>query len=156
MKVENTLKLLEKYTSCPECGNQFISNGSGTLVIKDTYFLKTCKCGWKVKVDENDNSLLEDDDIIGYLGFKAYAVVYGGGETDFWATTEKYDLSNEIEKCDYEDLESVTPVKIDWDIKTDDGTMKLSELLKQMVEISIKETGKTPTWCFPIASTQAL
>lgn len=61
MKIENTIKLMKKYGACPECGNKFIGNGSGTLAIEDTYFFKSCKCGWKVKVDESDNPLPIED-----------------------------------------------------------------------------------------------
>jgi transcription elongation factor Elf1 len=47
-----TIKLMEKYTVCPECGNEAIGNGEGTLEVTDDTFKRTCKCGWSIEVKE--------------------------------------------------------------------------------------------------------
>jgi predicted RNA-binding Zn-ribbon protein involved in translation (DUF1610 family) len=54
MVFTKALKLMKKYGVCPECGNEMISNGKGGLDVEDDYFERWCKCGWRVKVNEND------------------------------------------------------------------------------------------------------
>ena len=50
MKLTQSLELMAKYSTCPECGNQYIGNGEGTLEIDDGIFRRSCKCGWKVEI----------------------------------------------------------------------------------------------------------
>lgn len=54
MDIKTSLELTEKYLNCPECGNQFIGNGEGGIIVEDTTFDRWCKCGWKVHVEIND------------------------------------------------------------------------------------------------------
>ena len=58
MEIENATKLMKKYISCPDCGNRYIGNGEGKLIINDDSFVRTCKCGFQVKIMESD---IEDD-----------------------------------------------------------------------------------------------
>ena len=46
-------KLLDKYGECPKCGNEYINNGHGGLVIDNNTFRRFCKCGFDITVDEN-------------------------------------------------------------------------------------------------------
>ena len=56
MTVVDACKLMEQYAVCPECGNEFIGNGKGTMEF-DTeagYFKRTCHCGWSVEIKGSD------------------------------------------------------------------------------------------------------
>lgn len=55
MNVADSLKLLRKYETCPECGNGLLGNGEGTLEIDDDTFKRSCKCGWHVEVNVGDD-----------------------------------------------------------------------------------------------------
>lgn len=54
MKFKQVNKLLNKYAVCPKCGCDTLGNGDGTLVVEDTTFERTCKCGFSVKVNEEE------------------------------------------------------------------------------------------------------
>lgn len=54
MNFSRSLELMKKYTSCPECGNAYVSNGEGKLIIEGNTFYRSCKCGWEVKIEEGD------------------------------------------------------------------------------------------------------
>jgi iron(III) transport system ATP-binding protein len=47
-----SLKLMKKYSNCPDCGNNLLGKGEGSLVIEDETFTRTCKCGFSVTTDE--------------------------------------------------------------------------------------------------------
>jgi hypothetical protein len=57
MKLTSTLKLMEKYAYCPQCGNGYISNGEGALIVEDLTFFRSCKCGFEITVDEEGNQV---------------------------------------------------------------------------------------------------
>lgn len=44
------VELVRKYSKCQNCGSEHIGNGEGTLVVTDDTFIRTCKCGWKIKI----------------------------------------------------------------------------------------------------------
>ncbi|MNM07346.1 hypothetical protein D3C81_173880 [compost metagenome] len=48
MKLTESMKLMEKYQVCPDCGNSNIGNGEGKLEITEDTFTRECKCGYKV------------------------------------------------------------------------------------------------------------
>ncbi|GGB63664.1 hypothetical protein GCM10011409_45900 [Lentibacillus populi] len=53
----NALKaavLLTKYAECPKCGNSKVGNGEGTCEVEEGYFYRTCKCGYEVKINEEN------------------------------------------------------------------------------------------------------
>lgn len=56
------IELNEKYIECPECGNTYIGNGEGGLVIDDFTFDRWCKCGWKVHIDVREEENESGDD----------------------------------------------------------------------------------------------
>lgn len=58
MDIFKSVKLMRKYATCKECGSDNIGNGEGTLIIEDKTFRRSCKCGWNIEVDEDDNALL--------------------------------------------------------------------------------------------------
>ena len=35
---------------CPDCGNQYVGNGQGTLIIDTDLFVRSCKCGFEAKL----------------------------------------------------------------------------------------------------------
>jgi len=49
-----SIELIRKYATCPECGNELIGNGQGTLDIDKDTFKRTCKCGWEIEVKDGD------------------------------------------------------------------------------------------------------
>lgn len=51
MKLIKSLELMKQYQQCPECGNDKIGDGSGSLVIYDNHFERSCKCGCKVIIE---------------------------------------------------------------------------------------------------------
>jgi hypothetical protein len=52
MNLNDSMELMKKYSTCPQCGNDKIGNGQGTLIIEDNVFERSCNCGWKVIVDK--------------------------------------------------------------------------------------------------------
>ena len=56
MKLTRSLELMERYTTCPECGNKHIANGEGKLFIEENYFYRSCKCGWEVKIQGEEEA----------------------------------------------------------------------------------------------------
>lgn len=52
MNAWKSVELMRKYNTCPKCGSDAIGNGHGKLIVTDTEFLRSCKCGWEVKVKE--------------------------------------------------------------------------------------------------------
>lgn len=53
MLMDRTLELMNKYTKCPECGNEMVGNGEGKLIIEDDVFIRECKCGYSIKIDDS-------------------------------------------------------------------------------------------------------
>jgi transcription elongation factor Elf1 len=50
MKAITAVELLDKYNTCPDCGNDKVGAGEGDVKIHDNVFTRSCKCGWMVKV----------------------------------------------------------------------------------------------------------
>lgn len=53
---------LFKYVNCPECGNPNIGNGECGIII-DKAYIRYCKCGFKVTIDETGKELIEKTNI---------------------------------------------------------------------------------------------
>ncbi|NFO86475.1 DUF3797 domain-containing protein [Clostridium botulinum] len=53
MTFDRSLELINKYTKCPECENEMVGNGEGKLIVEDDIFIRECKCGWSVKIDDS-------------------------------------------------------------------------------------------------------
>lgn len=53
MLFDRTLELMNKYGKCAECGNEMVGNGEGKLLIDGDVFIRECKCGWSIKIDDN-------------------------------------------------------------------------------------------------------
>lgn len=52
MEAERVLALLKIYGNCPKCGNETIRANKDTLEITDNKFVRTCACGFVVKIKE--------------------------------------------------------------------------------------------------------
>ena len=50
MKATLSLALCQVYERCPECKSTLIGYGEGTLMVDDTTFTRTCRCGFKVDI----------------------------------------------------------------------------------------------------------
>ena len=59
MNVFKTVELIDKYGKCPKCGSDKIGNGSGSLIVEEDTFYRSCKCGWKIKTNEK-GEILDD------------------------------------------------------------------------------------------------
>ena len=57
MNAMKSMELLRKYANCPECGSQVLGNGKGTVNITDDTFTRTCKCGWKIRIEVPEKKL---------------------------------------------------------------------------------------------------
>lgn len=53
MEIEKVTKLLNQYKECPDCGNKYVGNGQGTLIVDDDTFYRSCKCGFQVKTRDD-------------------------------------------------------------------------------------------------------
>lgn len=54
MNIVLATMLTKEYAVCPECGSDKIDNGEGALHIEENTFVRSCKCGWEIKVDAED------------------------------------------------------------------------------------------------------
>ncbi|WP_249365242.1 DUF3797 domain-containing protein [Bacillus cereus] len=48
------LRISPLINDCPNCGNQFVGKGQGTLEVDDNIIKRTCKCGFKFKYSVNN------------------------------------------------------------------------------------------------------
>lgn len=51
MEAFKVAELISKYAKCPKCGNEYIGDWQGGLIVEDDYLYRDCKCGWNIKVD---------------------------------------------------------------------------------------------------------
>lgn len=53
MYMNEMLELTKIYAACPECGNDKVNGepSQGILALEDEIFMRSCKCGWAIKVD---------------------------------------------------------------------------------------------------------
>lgn len=58
MNAYKLLEIMPKYEKCPNCGSTTIGNGQGGIIVEDETFTRTCKCGFKITVDENGNEVV--------------------------------------------------------------------------------------------------
>lgn len=56
MKFTRTLELMDKYAKCQECGSEMIGDGSGALIIEDDVFIRTCTCGWEIRIKDDESN----------------------------------------------------------------------------------------------------
>ncbi|MFC5775168.1 DUF3797 domain-containing protein [Ectobacillus antri] len=54
MNVMIYLKVAPLINDCPNCGNQFVGNGQGTLEVDDNIIKRTCKCDFSFEYDVNN------------------------------------------------------------------------------------------------------
>lgn len=52
MKANIVLELMTKYATCPKCGSDKIGLGFGKLEVTEKELIRTCSCGFAIKVDE--------------------------------------------------------------------------------------------------------
>lgn len=51
MNAMDFLRISPFINDCPNCGNEYIGNGQGTLNVDDNIVERTCKCGFNFKYD---------------------------------------------------------------------------------------------------------
>ena len=56
MNVGRAMALISQYGTCPECGNAYIANGDGKLIINDDKFYRSCKCGWEITLPKEEET----------------------------------------------------------------------------------------------------
>jgi len=52
--MRESLELLNKYSSCPKCGNEYIGNGQGGVIVDENSFTRWCKCGYEIVIKQED------------------------------------------------------------------------------------------------------
>lgn len=52
IKATKAIELGIRYAECPECGNSYIGNGHGKLIVSNKYFYRSCKCGWEIEIKD--------------------------------------------------------------------------------------------------------
>lgn len=57
MKLGDSMRLMEQYLNCPQCGSDRLGNGKGALIIEDEFFYRSCECGFELKMDKDGNLL---------------------------------------------------------------------------------------------------
>lgn len=60
MNISIVTKIMPKYIKCPICGHDKLGKGHGGLVITDGKFERSCRCGFIIILDENENILLHN------------------------------------------------------------------------------------------------
>lgn len=53
MNIENVIELLDKYGTCPQCGNNILNGNENSLIIEEDSFIRTCECGFKMALNAN-------------------------------------------------------------------------------------------------------
>ncbi|PFH81650.1 hypothetical protein COI81_28970 [Bacillus cereus] len=56
MNAMDFLRISPLINDCPNCGNQFVGNGQGTLEVDDNIIKRTCKCGFNFEYDVEDGT----------------------------------------------------------------------------------------------------
>lgn len=54
MNAMDFLRISPLINDCPNCGNQFVGNGQGTLEVDENIVKRTCKCGFNFEYDVNN------------------------------------------------------------------------------------------------------
>jgi Domain of unknown function (DUF3797) len=54
MNAVKAFKLSKQYANCPNCGNNQLGNGQGSLIITEDTFVRNCKCGCRIEIKESD------------------------------------------------------------------------------------------------------
>ena len=57
MNIKKSIELMDKYGDCPDCGNKYISNGEGGVIIENNTFRRFCKCGFDITLDGDGNEI---------------------------------------------------------------------------------------------------
>lgn len=52
-----SMELMGKYADCPTCGNKYIGNSQGGIIVEDDTFRRWCKCGFDITVNEDDEEI---------------------------------------------------------------------------------------------------
>lgn len=50
MLCKEAMPIMKKYINCPLCGNDRIGNNLGSVVVHNSSYSRTCKCGFLVVV----------------------------------------------------------------------------------------------------------
>lgn len=58
MIFDKLLYIMKTYEQCPNCGSSTIGNGQGGIFVESNTYTRTCKCGFNITVDENNNEII--------------------------------------------------------------------------------------------------
>lgn len=105
MNAIESIKLMRKYNQCPNCGNDKVGGGEGTVNIEGEVFRRTCKCGWSVTVENGKAKEVELWDTVNHPEYGQGGVLEIIGtkarvsfdELDYHITLETSEL-NKIEE----------------------------------------------------------
>lgn len=57
MNVRTLIPIMKKYEKCPNCGSTTIGNGEGAIIVEEETYTRTCKCGFKITVNEDGKEI---------------------------------------------------------------------------------------------------
>lgn len=57
MNAFKLMDIMKKYEQCPKCGSNTIGKGQGGVIVDDNTFTRSCKCGFKMKVNEDGEEI---------------------------------------------------------------------------------------------------
>jgi len=60
MDIDKLLEIMARYEECPVCGSTIIGDGQGGIVVEDKTYTRTCKCGFKITVDEDGKVIVAE------------------------------------------------------------------------------------------------
>ena len=73
------MKIMNKYINCPVCGYDKLGEGNGALIVDDNRFERSCRCGFRIVINEKEEVILHHYESNGntYCG-KCKSKVEGG------------------------------------------------------------------------------
>lgn len=112
MNMCKSMELIEKYADCPNCGNEFIGNGQGGLVVEDSTFRRFCKCGFDITVDGDGEEIQKMH--VTMLGETAYYLKHIEHNTGVKVSKLRRDISSGALKA-YKSANSYYVIQSDLD-----------------------------------------
>lgn len=58
MNLKIATNILNKYVKCPMCGHDKLGNGHGALIIEDEVLERSCRCGFIIRINEDEEVIL--------------------------------------------------------------------------------------------------
>lgn len=50
--------IMSRYVKCPICGHDKLGQGHGKLIVQDNIFDRSCRCGFRIVINDKEEILL--------------------------------------------------------------------------------------------------